>query len=38
LQPFSSEKVPPTVMLVPLALLMACTVRASSTKTVFPLA
>jgi hypothetical protein len=34
LHPFSSENVPPTVMPVPLALLIACTVRVSLIVTV----
>jgi hypothetical protein len=38
LHPLSSENVPPTTIPVPVALLIACTVRESLTKTVFPLA
>jgi hypothetical protein len=34
LQPFNRLNVPPTVMLVPLALLIACTVRVSLIVTV----
>jgi len=37
-QPFSSENVPPTVIPVPLALLIACTVRVSLIVTVKVLA